>query len=236
MAEHHGDTALDERLAQLFGDLGVHSGQHLVDQFDDRHLRTEGLVEVAELEANRARADYHNALRHTVVYERFLAGHHAVAECHAGEELFARPSGDQNSLCLDRFGLRCGLTAGGTQRDRMRTGDRGAGLEQIDFVLAQEKANALGKFVGGLSAARDHAFEVRLYFTDFDTVLARGAADRFHRLGRIEQCLGRNASPIEAYSAGLVALDDGGAHLELARPDRSDVSARAGTDYRKIVA
>ena len=110
------------------------------------------------------------------------------------------------------------------------------GLEQIDFVLAQEKANALGKFVGGLAAASDHSFEVQLHFADFDTVLARGAPNRFHRLRGIEQRLGRNTSPIEAYSAGLVALDDGGAHLELARPDRTDVSARAGTDYCKVVA
>ena len=35
-------------------------------------------------------------------------------------------------------------------------------------------------------AASDHAFEIRLHFADFDTVLARGAPYRFHRLGRIE--------------------------------------------------
>ena len=90
MPEHHGDAALDERAAQLLGDFGVDAGQHLLFQLDDRHLGAERAVEVAELESDRAGADYDDARGHRVEHQRLLAGDDAVADFHSGEQPFAR--------------------------------------------------------------------------------------------------------------------------------------------------
>ena len=45
-----------------------------------------------------------------------------------------------------------------------------------------------------------------------------------------QQRLGRNAAPIEADAAELIALDDRGLHAELRRPDRRDIAARPAAE------
>src|SRR3989304_365258 len=52
--------------------------------------------------------------------------------------------------------------------------------------------------------------------------------------GRAQQCLGRDAAPVEADAAELIALDDGGLEAELRRPDRGHVSARPGADHQDV--
>ncbi len=83
MPQHHGDTALDERAAQLLGDFRVEAGEHLFFHFDDRHLGAERAVEIAELESDWAGADHDDARGHRVEHQRLLAGNHAVADFHS---------------------------------------------------------------------------------------------------------------------------------------------------------
>ena len=104
------------------------------------------------------------------------------------------------------------------------------------LFLRNEEAHALGEFVRRLAAALDHADEIDFHFADLDTVFLGGAANRLHRLGRVEQRLGRDTSPIEANTADFLALDHRDPHLELARAYRRHVAAGAGTDYRQIVS
>ncbi len=130
MTEHHGDAALDERAAQLLGDLGVEAGQHLLFQLDDRDLGAEGLVEVAELETDRAGADHDHAGRQLVVDQRLLAGEHAVAGRHPAKQPFARARGDQDAIRFDCLGDgRRGLPSTWRERDGMRSADCCPGLE-----------------------------------------------------------------------------------------------------------
>ena len=49
-------------------------------------------------------------------------------------------------------------------------------------------------------------------------------------LRRAQQRLGRNAAPVQADAAQIVALDDGGLESELRRADGADITARAGAD------
>ena len=107
----------------------------------------------------------------------------------------------------------------------MRTGDRRVGLEVIDFVFLEQIEHALGELFGGGARARDHFLEIETNLADLDAVFLGRAANRVHRGGGVQQRLGRDTSPVQAYAAGAVALDDGDAHLELAGANRGDVSA-----------
>src|ERR1039457_4076427 len=118
----------------------------------------------------------------------------------------------------------------------MRAGDDRVGLEIIDFVLLEKVEHALGELFGGGTRARDHLGEVETNLADLDAVFLGRAANRVHRSGGVEQRLGRDTSPIEAYSAGAVALDNSNAHLKLTRPNSGDVSAGSGADYDKVIA
>ena len=53
----------------------------------------------------------------------------------------------------------------------------------------------------------------------------RRAAHRLIELGGAEQRLGRDAAPIEADAAEMLALDDHGLEPELGRADRGDIAA-----------
>src|SRR5579859_6777239 len=118
----------------------------------------------------------------------------------------------------------------------MWSGNHAVGLDIVNLVLAQQKAHALRKLLGCLAAARDHALEIELDLTDFDPMFLAGAANRFHRLGRIEQRLRRDTAPVQTDATGLVALDYRHAHLELARANRRDVAARSRSDHHQVVS
>ena len=49
-------------------------------------------------------------------------------------------------------------------------------------------------------------------------------------LGRAQQRLGRDAAPVEADAAEMLALDDGGLHAELRGADGRDIAARPAAD------
>ena len=53
--------------------------------------------------------------------------------------------------------------------------------------------------------------------------------------GRTQQRLGRDAAPVEADAAQILALDDRGLQAELRRADGSDIAAGAGTEDDEIV-
>src|ERR1700688_2110063 len=118
----------------------------------------------------------------------------------------------------------------------MRSGDRRVGFEIIDLVFLEEEAHAFGELVGGGARACDHFFEIEADLAYFDAVFFRRAANRVHRARGVEQRFGGDASPVKAYAARAVALDDGDSHFELGGANRGDVSAGAGADYDEIIS
>jgi hypothetical protein len=51
---------------------------------------------------------------------------------------------------------------------------------------------------------------------------------------RAQQGFGRDAAPVQADAAELVALDERGLHAELRRPDRRDITARPAADHHQV--
>ena len=235
MPEHHGDSAPDERAAQLLGDFGVEAGEHLLFQLDDRHLGAERAVEVSELESDRAGADNDDARRHLVEHQRLLGGNDAVANFHPRKQFLGGPSRNQNPLALERRHRRRRLAFDLAERHRMRPGNERVSLEEIDLVLAKQVKHALGKLVRRRPRPRNHFGEINPNLASFDAVLFRRPANRIHRAGRIKQRLGRNTPPIETNAPRPVPLDDSNAHLQLRRPNRRNVSARPRTNHHKVI-
>ena len=73
-AGHDLDALLLEALAREGGDLGVLDRQDLRQHLDHRHLGAERAVERGELDADRARADHQQRLRHRCRHHRLEIG------------------------------------------------------------------------------------------------------------------------------------------------------------------
>ncbi|MNS79727.1 hypothetical protein D3C72_1133890 [compost metagenome] len=59
-------------------------------------------------------------------------------------------------------------------------------------------------------------------------------AQALELLARLQQGLGRDAAPVQADAAQVLALDDGDLQAQLAGADRRDVTAGARTDDDEI--
>src|SRR5262249_44246732 len=62
-----------------------------------------------------------------------------------------------------------------------------------------------------------------------------GAVEGLEHLGRAQQRLGRDAAPVEADPAEVLALDARGLEAELSAADRRDIAARARPDHDDII-
>jgi len=91
-----------------------------------------------------------------------------------------------------------------------------------------------GRTVGSFdNSALNHAGEVEAEIVASKPEL-RGAAHGVIELGGAKQRLGRDASPIEADAAEMLALDDRRLEPELGRADRRHIASGSGADHGKI--
>ena len=229
MPEQHRDFALDEVAPQLLGDLGVEAGQHLLFEFDDRHLRPEGLVEVAELQpiAPAPITMMLDGMRSCTSASLLVITPSPI--CMPGKSRSPEPA----AIMILSASIVEAVSGGfpSTALSAMWCGPAMLALasKQVDVVFFEQEAHAFLQFVGDVARARDDALEIDTDLAGGDAVLLRRAANLFHHLGGVEQCLGWDASPVEAYATGLIALDDGNFHLQLrsresrrhSRPGRS---------------
>src|SRR5208282_1944382 len=98
-------------------------------------------------------------------------------------------------------------------------------IEDCDLVLLQEMLDAVRELCRHLARTLDHLLAVERDTLDVHAESVR-VLDEVIDLGRAQECLGRNASPVEADAAQMLPLDDGGLHPELCGTDRGDIAAR----------
>ena len=155
---------------------------------------------------------------------------------HAGEEPLARPGGDQNPLRVDGGGGRR-LTVAARERelsaDRRRPRWPRTGRYCSCATESGRRARACRRPRGCAAITR---LKSKLTSPVSIPCSLPAPLDHFHGLGGIEQRLGRDASPVEAYAAGPVALDHADPHLELAGANGRLVAAGSGSDDCQIVA
>src|SRR5262245_4551926 len=87
-------------------------------------------------------------------------------------------------------------------------------------VFAKQVSDALLEFVRDLPAARDHFGEINLKVLKFHPARFGLCPELADEVSVLEQCLGRNTSPVEASASEVLLLDAKCAFLELPRANR----------------
>ena len=75
------------------------------------------------------------------------------------------------------------------------------------------------------------AVEARVVAGEAEAV---GVLHQLADLGRAQQRLGRDAAPVQADAAQMLALDQRRLHAELGRADRRDIAAGAAADHDEV--
>ena len=134
---------------------------------------------------------------------------------------------DENAPGPERALRRLGLRR--FHRDLARRVDRRLAPDHRDLVLLHEEADAVIEALRHPARAFHHGGRIVGDLLGGQAVVL-GVLHVMVDLGRAQQRLGRNASPVQANAAEPRALDDRGLEAELRCADRGDVAAGAGAD------
>ncbi len=102
-----------------------------------------------------------------------------------------------------------------------------------DLVLLHQMADAARQLLGHAARAFDHRVQIIADAVGLQPEFL-GAVHQVEHLGRAQQRLGRDAAPVQADAAQMLALDDGDVQAQLRAADRGDIAARPGTDYDHV--
>src|SRR5215208_1684848 len=232
-AREHPDAAVFELLLEGLRDLRVLQGHYAVEQLDHRDVGPEVVVHAGELDADGARAeDYDGPRIVLVVGHDVVRGDNLLAvELQSRQGADGGAGGDQDVLrlelllavfCLHLYLLGLDKTA----------------YPVVDgyLVLLHQALHAAPELVDDLLAALGSLRVVELHLSDVDPVVFT-VSGVVQKMGRLEQCFGRDASHVQACASEMPALpliDQGYAHSELAGPDRRYVSTVPAADYYEV--
>jgi len=106
-------------------------------------------------------------------------------------------------------------------------------IEDGDLVLAQQIGDAIGELLGDRARSRDDlaGIEADVFCGEPEFI---ETMEQMINLRAAQQRLGRDAAPIEADAAELLALDERRLHAELRSPDRSNVAARPAAEDDQV--
>jgi hypothetical protein len=202
----------------------------LVQDLDDRHLGAQIAIEARELDPDRARSDHQDRARHGVGRQGLLVGPDAVAIGLDPRQAAGASAGREHHV--PRLQLR-DLLPVLLDPHASASCEAAAAVEDRHLVLAEQVPHALRQAVGHTARARHDLPEVERHVRHAEAELV-GVLQQLMDLGGAEQRLGRDAAPVEADPAQMLALDDRGRETELARADRGDVAAGPGADQDDI--
>jgi hypothetical protein len=95
-----------------------------------------------------------------------------------------------------------------------------------DLVLLHQEGDALAELLCDPAAALHHRVDIGADLLRDQTIIT-GMLHIMIDFGRAQQRLGRNAAPVEADAAEILALDDRCFQTQLGRADRRDIAAGA---------
>src|SRR5690606_14530081 len=137
----------------------------------------------------------------------------------------------------DRLGLDRARPAGLEGDDDFRRSlpffKLGRALDDLDLVLLHQEADAGVQLFGHAARAGDDGVEVEADLVSRQAVVLE-VAQALIFLAGLEQGLGRDAAPVQADAAQVLALDDGDLLAQLAGADGGDIAAGAGADDDEV--
>ena len=219
-------------------DLVILDRQDLRQHLDHGHLGAERAVERGKFDADGAGADDQQRLRDCRRHHGLeISPHQFLVRLEAGQHARPRAGGDDDVLGLIVRPARARPWA-------LRLFEAftvtlpGASIiasPQItdDLVLLHEEADAVVEAFGHAARALDHGGGVIADIVGFQPIVL-GVLHVVINFRRTQQRLGRDAAPVEADAAEIVALDDRRLEAELRRADGGDVAAGPGTDDEDV--
>ena len=178
-------------------------------------------------------SDFGIARRH---HRLEIGPHQFLVRLEAGQHARPRAGGDDDVLGLIRAGAERALrrfALGGLHRHLAGRVDRRLAPDDRHFVLLHQEADAVVEPLRDGARARDHGLRVVADIVGFQPIVL-GVLHVVENLGRAQQRLGRDAAPVEANAAEIIALDDGRLEAELRRADGGHVAAGAGADDQNV--
>src|SRR6516225_8100722 len=191
--------------------ISASSAGRIWQYLDHGHLDAEGAVERGELDPDCARTDDQQRLRHALGHYGLEIGPDQLfVGFEPGQHAWPRAGGDDDVLGLigpgpERAFRRLGRAR--LHRHLARRVDHRLAPDHGDLVLAHQKADAVVEPLGYRARALDHGGRIVSHFLGRETVVV-GMLHVMEDLGRAQQRLGGDATPVEADAAEIVALDD----------------------------
>ena len=228
----HGDTGADvdalapERLHDHVGDVLVAARQDLRQPLEDRHLRAEVGEHRRELAPDGTATDHDRRGRQRREVEELVGGDDEGAlDIEAGDRPRHRSGGEDHRVGGE-LGLRAvvggdGDGAVGVERSGPDEGLRAAPLER--------RLKALPVAFDDRALAGEGDVPVEAGDVGEDAVLL-GVLHVSVRRRRLEQLLGRDATPVQARAPDLVLLDEGDLETGRSAVQGGGVPARTTTD------
>jgi hypothetical protein len=224
-------------------------GQDAIQHLDHGDLGSECVEEVGELHADRTGADDDHRLGKLGDRQGVVAREDggAVTGCE-GQLVGSRAGRDHDvvggqlagrlatgSLVVVVIGFRDLDRAGGTRGSS--ADDLRMTVVVVDLVLLEQEPDAAVQAAGDRAAAADHLLKVDLdrVGVDHDAPLLAVGDRLLVELRVVQQCLGRDAAPVEADASEVVPFDDGGLETELRGANRANVSAGSAADHDEVV-
>ncbi len=127
------------------------------------------------------------------------------------------------------------LTLLALDRERRRAGQRPLAHVHGDLVFLHQVGDTLIELFRHAAAALHHRFQIGFDRACDLQAIGAGMVHIVVDLGRAQQRLGRDAAPVEADAAQMLALDNRGLQAELRAADRRDIAAGAGTENDDVI-
>jgi len=208
----------------------IRAGEDVCQRLDDEHLRAHTRIHGRELETDHAAADDQQVLRNAFELNGIVGIEDRVA--------IARPR-----LDVDRRATRCdndrlrGVLVGRAvfllERDRVLGRERRFAVSEGHVVRLEQRVHAADVAAHDFVFERDDARAVDFGRRHLDADLGR-VVDLPGDLADVEQRLGRDAAPIEADAADLVAIEAHDVLSQLPETNRRVISARTRADHQSV--
>ncbi|MPL73135.1 hypothetical protein SDC9_18928 [bioreactor metagenome] len=222
---------LDEGLLGESRNLGVLDRQHPVHHLDHRHIGAERVEEAGEFDADRARTDDQEFLRHPHRHQRVLVGPDQIAIGLEPRQAARTGAGGEDDVLRGQlFHALLGL-----DRDEAGLGQGGLAHHHGDLVLLQQMRDAARQLLRDPARARDDRVKIIADPLGLQAEFL-GAVHQMEDLGRAQQRLGRDAAPVQADAAQMLALDHRDVQPELCAADRRHITPRPRADHDHVEA
>jgi hypothetical protein len=223
-----GDAALLEDARQLLADVRVLEWDDAVRELDEGHLGAEVAVHARPLHADGAGTHDGDPAGNVAAGQRLVAGDHQAAVGLQPRQRSRRAAGRHDEVLGARLDV-ARLAAGHPHAGR--SGERPIASEHGDLVLLHQELDAADVLVDHRIATLGEGSVV-----EPDPVVAREAElgallrDPVQQIRSLEQCLRRDAAPIQARATQLVSLHEPDAQAKLRGADRADIAHAAAQD------